>query len=564
MACRAMTLMLTTANTAEQSFEKNKIKDVNNMEILLSTTIDTLMVIGLTAAFLFTDIAIRHNLKMDLSGIGPDLAIGAFSVQISVIAALLTGKVTPDIANDSILLVLFGSLWATTMWQSSKKEAFGHTLSFMIGTIILTIAVANLLGLHELPILGLLVAVAVVLGFIGSVLTKNLYNESISRKFDYMLGRVTAYDVIEISSKQSSKDADDPLSPAVDSIRCAIRNNDEKRYTAGLRKITTISQNFMTGSKETTDISRHVNAHLLEMGLIAMEKKGNATKEIISSIGSIGVSASDHGSQNGAVSSIATIGSLFAAAKRKNKTDIHHYFVEATGAVTRTAANHKQEATVEKGLVLLKEIADHAAFSGDPSTMTLVKGELVELARIAVNKEQTTYLRSIVLTMRDIGTRILRLEGSERQESFRKLLDSFRRMGKFMAGRDLLETTWAMSDLGIAASREHLENETLRSIKELEEVGITALKGSSDGSPDKMADEIVRQVIISLQEICVSSMRSELKAAVSSVGSAFSRMEKYDEAAIVVQDAVMDIGEYKTGEEKLYQLFLEKYGGEAY
>ncbi|MGM0770507.1 MAG: hypothetical protein ACQESU_02735 [Halobacteriota archaeon] len=534
------------------------------MEILLSTTIDTLLVIGLTAAFLFSDIAIRHNLRMDLSGTGPDLAIGAFSIQISVIAALLTGKVTPDIANDSILLVLFASLWATTMWQSSNRKAFSHTISFMIGTIILAIATANLLGLHEPSILGLLVAVAVLLGFIGSILTKNLYNESISRKFDYMLGRVTAYDVIEVSSKQSSKDADDPLSPAVDSIRCAIRNNDENRYTAGLRKITNLSQNLMTGSKETTDISRHVNAHLLEMGLIALEKKGNAKKEIVSSIGSIGKSAAEHGSQNGAVSSIATIGSLFAAAKRKNTTGIQINFVEALGAITRMAANHKQEATVEKGLVLLKEIADHAAFSGDPSTVNAVREELVELARIAVNKEQTTYLRSIVLTMRDIGNRILRLEGSERQEAFRKLMDSFRRMGKFMSGRDLLETTWAISDLGIAASREHLENETLRTIKELEEVGITALKGSSDGKPDKMADEIVRQVIISLQEICVSSMRYELTSAFSAVASAFSGMEKYDEAAILIQDAVMDIGEYSKGEDKLYHVFMKKYGGEEY
>jgi hypothetical protein len=534
------------------------------MEILLSTTIDTAMVIGLTAAFLFTDIAIRHNLKMDLSGIGSDLAIGAFSIQISVIATLLTGKVTPDIANDSILLVLFASLWATAMWQSSKRKTSGHMISFIMGTTIFTLAVAHLLELHEPSILGLVVAIAVTLGFIGSVLTKNLYNESIVRKFDHMLGKVSAYDVIEISSKQNSMDVDDPLSPAVDSIRCAIRDNDEERYTTGLRKITTISQNLMTGSKETTEITRHLNSHLLEMGLIALEKEGNATKDIISSIGSTGTSAAEHGSQAGAVSSIATIGSLFAAAKRKHKTDIQGHFVEATGDITRMAASRKEEATVEKGLVLFKEIADHAAFSDDPATMTAVKEELVEIARIAVNKEHATYLRSIVLTMRDIGTRILRLEGSERQEGFKKLMDSFRRMGKFMAGRDLLETTWAMSDLGIAASREHLENETLRSIKEIEEVGITALKGSSDGKPDKMADEIVRQVIISLQEICVSSMRSELTAAVSAVASAFSGMEKYDEAAILIQDAVMDIAEYRTGEDRLYQIFLEKYGGKAY
>ncbi|WP_440953096.1 hypothetical protein [Methanococcoides sp. FTZ1] len=530
------------------------------MEILLTTTIDTAMVIGLTAAFLFADIAIRHNLKMDLSDVGSDLAIGAFSVQISVIAALLTGKVTPDIANDSVLLVLFGSLWATSMWQTSRQRSSGHMISFIMGTTIFTLAAAHLLRLHEPSTLGLLVALAVALGYIGAVITKNLYNESIVRKFDQMLGKVSAYDMLEVSAKKNLRNVDDPLYPAVDSIRCAIRNNDEDRYTTGLRKITTISQNLMTGSKETTDISSHVNAHLLEMGLIALEKESNATKEIISSIGSIGTSAAKHGSQAGAVSSIATIGSLFAAAKRNNTTGLQRYFVETTGAITQTAAGYKQETTVEKGLVVFKEIAEHAAFSGDPAIMTAVKEELVELARIAANKEQTTYIRSIVLTMRDIGTRILRLEGNERQKAFKELMDSFRRMGKFMSGRDLLETTWAMTDLAIGASRENLENETLRSIKEIEEIGITALKGSSDGKTDSMADEIVSQVIISLKEICISSMRSELTAAVSAVGTAFAGLDKYDEAAILVQDSVMDIAEYRTGEEKLYRIFLEKYG----
>lgn len=534
------------------------------MEILLTTIIDTALVIGLTAAFLFSDMIIRHNLKMDLSGIGSDLAIGAFSVQISVIAALLTGEITPDIATDSILLALFASLWATTLWQSSKRKTSGYTISFITGATIFTISVAHLLELHNPSLLGLVVAVAVGLGFIGSVLTRNLHNESIVKKFDHMLGKVTAYDVIETSAKHTARDADDPLSPAVDSIRYAIRENDEDRFGTGLQKITKIAQNLMTGSKETTEISRHVNAHLLEMGFIALEKGSAATKAIISSTGAIGIAASNHGSQAGAVASIATIGSLFAAAKRKRTADVQHQFVEATGDITRTAASRKQEATVEKGLVLFKEIADHASFSGDTSTMTAVNEEMLELARIAANREHTTYTRSIVLTIRDIGTRILRLEGNERQEAFRKLMDSFRRMGKFMSGRDVLEIIWAMSDLGIAASREHLKDETLRSITELEEVGITALKDRSHETDDKMADEIVRQVIISLQEICVSSMRSELSATVSAVATAFSGMEKYDEAAILIQDAVMDIAEYGTGGGKLHQIFLQKYGGKAY
>ncbi|NYT19021.1 MAG: hypothetical protein GKC08_01835 [Methanosarcinales archaeon] len=530
------------------------------MEILLTTIIDTAMVIGLTAAFLFSDMMIRHNLKMDLSGIGSDLAIGAFSIQISVIAALLTGEVTPEIGTDAMLLALFGSLWATTLWQNSKRKKVNYTFSFITGTTIFSISVAHLLELHDLSSLGLVVAVAVILGFIGSTITKDLYNESIVKKFDHILGKVTSYDLIEASTKQTARDVDYPLSPAVDSIRCAIRNNDEDKFRTGLQKITIITQNLMTGAKETTEITRHVNAHLLEMGFIALEKDSKATTDIVSAIGTIGASASKHGSQGGAIESLATMLSLFGEAKRKRREDLQYHFAESAGDIVRTAANMKHESAVEKGLILLKEMGDNAAFSRDFSTITTVNEEMLELARIAASKEYTTYARSIVLTMRDIGTQILRLEGNERQDAFKKLMGSFRRMAKFMSHRDVLEITWAIRDLGIAASRGHLGDETSRTIAELEEVGITTLK---DGLDEK-ADEMVQQVIISLQEICISSIRSELPLPVSAVATAFSRMEKYDEAAILIQDSVMDIAEYKTGEDKFYQLFLKEYGRKLY
>ncbi|WP_445475140.1 hypothetical protein ACT9XH_12445 [Methanococcoides methylutens] len=530
------------------------------MEILLTTIIDTAMVIGLTAAFLFADMMIRHNLKMDLSGIGSDLAIGAFSVQISVIAALLTGEVTPEIGTDAMLLALFGSLWATTLWQSSKRKKINYTFSFIIGTTIFSISVAHLLELNDLSLLGFVVAVAVILSYIGSTITKNLYNESIVKEFDGMLKNVTSYDLIEASTKQTARDVDDPLAPVVDNIRCAIRNNDEDKFTTGLQKITILTKNLMTGAKESTEITRHVDAHLLEMGFIAVEKNSKATKDIVNAIGTIGASASKHGSQAGATESLAVMLSLFGAVKRKRREGLQHHFAGSAGDIVRTAAKTKHETAVEKGLILFKEIGDNAAFSGDLSTMTAVNEEMLELARIAANREYTTYARSIVLTMRDIGTQILRLEGNERQDAFKKLMDAFRRMGKFMSHRDVLEITWAIRDLGIAASREHLGDETSRTIKELEEVGTTALK---DESYEK-ADEMVQQVIISLQEICISSMRSELTSPVSAVATAFSRMEKYDEAAILIQDSVMDIGEYKTGEDKFYQFFLKEYGGKAY
>ena len=97
------------------------------MDILITTIIDSLIVIGLTAGILFFDILIRKSLKMDLSEAAPDLTVTAFAIQISVIAALLISDVTPDIAIDSIILVFFAFLWVITIWQSSKRRTMNHT-----------------------------------------------------------------------------------------------------------------------------------------------------------------------------------------------------------------------------------------------------------------------------------------------------------------------------------------------------------------------------------------------------------------------------------------------------
>ncbi|MCD4807977.1 MAG: hypothetical protein K8R13_10515 [Methanococcoides sp.] len=523
------------------------------MDILITTIIDSLIVIGLTAGILFFDILIRKSLKMDLSQAAPDLTMAAFAIQISVIAALLISDVTPDIAADSIILVFFAFLWVMTIWQSSKRRTMNHNLSFTIGSVAFAVSASHLMNLYDPIIFSVVVAIATVLGYVAAAITRNLYNEKIVRRFEEMMGKITSYDLIEASSKHSARDVDDPLSAAVDSIRCAIRNNDEDIFKKGLYKITITAKNLMTGGRDTTAIAKHMNSHLLEMGFIATSRDENATKCVVRSIGVIGKAASNHGSQDGAVQSLRSLTSLFDVVKGTASTQLNQQFVSSIGDIIEAAAGSRQEEAVEKGLLLLKDIGNNATFAQDTSTMIAVIKQLLELARISTRYERANYSRLIVLTMRDIGIRFIQEKTQEGQDGFKKLVGSLRSMGKFFDQKDALEVIRTMQDLGVIAARDYREEELLHVIHELNDVGLAALKNDSE--------ELMQQTVVSMKDICLAAMRSELEVPVKTIAKLFSRMGKQEQFAVIVQDAVMDIGEHRTHDDTFYILFLRTYEG---
>lgn len=523
------------------------------MDILITTIIDSLIVIGLTAAILFFDIFIRNNLKMDLAEAAPDLTMGAFAIQISVIAALLMSGITSDLATDSILLVFFAFLWATTIWQSSKRKTMNHTLSFIIGSVAFAVSASHLMNLYDPIIFSVVVAIATVLGYVVAAMTRNLYNEKIVHKFEEIMGKITSYDLIEASSKHIARDVDDPLSAAVDSIRCAIRNHDEDIFKKGLYKITITAKNLMTGVRDTTAIAKHMNFHLLEMGFIAASRDETATKGVVRSIGVIGKAASKHGSQDGAVRSLTSLTSLFDVVKGTSSTQLNQQFVRSIGDIIEAAAGSRQEEAVEKGLLLLKDIGNNATFAQDTSTMITVTKQLLELARISTRYERANYSRLIVLTVRDIGIRFIQEEAQEGHDGFKKLVGSLRSMGKFFDQKDALEVVRTMQDLGVIAARDYREEELLHVIRELNDVGLAALKDDSG--------ELMQQTVVSMKEICLAAMRSELEGPVKTIAELFSRMGKQGPFAVIIQDAVMDIGDNRTDDDKFYTFFLRTYEG---
>ncbi|MCK5484942.1 MAG: hypothetical protein KAI86_01945, partial [Desulfobacterales bacterium] len=62
------------------------------MQILITDIIDAAIIIGFIALFVLSDILIKNRLKLSISNIGADLAIGAFVIQMAVLANLLTGE----------------------------------------------------------------------------------------------------------------------------------------------------------------------------------------------------------------------------------------------------------------------------------------------------------------------------------------------------------------------------------------------------------------------------------------------------------------------------------------
>ncbi|ABE52618.1 hypothetical protein [Methanococcoides burtonii] len=521
------------------------------MDILITTIIDSLIVIGLTAAILFFDILIRNHLKMDLSEAAPDLTMAAFAMQISVITALLISGITSDLAIDSILLVFFTLLWAVTIWQSSKRRAMNHNLSFIIASVAFTISASHLINLHDPIIFSVVIAIATILGYGAASITRNLYNEKIAYRFDEMMGKITSYDLVEASSKNITRDVDDPLSAAVDSIRCAVRNHDEDSFKKGLDKITVSAKNLMTGARDTTVIAKHMNFHLLEIGFIAASRDETATECVVHSIGVIGKAASKHGSQDGAVLSLRSLTSLFDDIKGRTSTQLNQQFVRSIGDITEAAAGSRHEEAVEKGLLLLKDIGNNAIFAQDTSTMIAVTNQLLELARISTRYERANYSRLVVLTIRDIGIRSIQEKTQERQDGFKKLVGSLRSMGKFFDQKDALEVVRTMQDLGVIAAREYSEEELSHVINELNDVGLAALKNNSG--------ELMQQTVVSMKDICLAAMCSELEGPVKTIAELFSRMGKQGPFAITIQDAVMDIGDQRTDDDKFYTLFLRTY-----
>ena len=66
------------------------------MQILITDVIDSSLIIGVTAVFLFADIIAKNRLKIGLKDIGADLALGAFVIQLAFLTNLITTRKWPE------------------------------------------------------------------------------------------------------------------------------------------------------------------------------------------------------------------------------------------------------------------------------------------------------------------------------------------------------------------------------------------------------------------------------------------------------------------------------------
>ncbi len=530
------------------------------MQILITYIIDAAIIIGFIALFLLSDILLKNRFKLPISGIGADLAIGAFVIQMAVLANLLTGENIADVAviqvNMAISLV-FAGVWVLCVWLPTKNTTAVIGVSYIVGTAALATSVWNLLGTHQTNTVPIIAVSALGIGGIGFLLANSLYKEHISQRFENITSDTTAYDLTEACRKSAAGVYSiDPVQPAVDIIRGAIRNHDYTTARIGIRSISGFGAKVITGSKGTVTIAKHLDSHLYQIGILAMlEKESGTLGEVIGAIGEIGYISSTSGSESATVDGLVTIDSTFEALKNHAHDEkAQQKLAAVTGKIAVASAGSKQIDPVEKAVVILKNIGSAASANYHDVALLEVKGALMEIAKLSSENELFASTKQAVTALRDIG-----LKSSQQQREGKKpralweVISGMRELGESLGSSGIGDVVGALRDIGIAVVRNHSETEVSRIVTAIEHMGEYA---SQNGF-----DESASGAVGAIMEICDTSIKEQLRGAVTSSAAALSRLSRVGALSVIVNDAVFDLGKYKgtDSEGEMYSFFDDVY-----
>ena len=530
------------------------------MQILITDIIDAAIIIGFVALFVLSDILIKNRLKLSISNVGADLAIGAFVIQMAVLANLLTGENIADVAVIQVNLVIsfvFAGVWLLCVWLPTKNTTAMIGVSHIIGTAALAVSTWNLLGTHQANTVTIIAVSALGIGGIGFLMADSLHKEYISQRFENLTSDTTAYDLTEACRKTAAGVYSiDPVQPAVDIIRGAIRDHDHTTARIGIRSISGFGSKIISGSKGTVTIAKHLNSHLYQIGILAMlEKDSNVLGEVIDAVGNIGHISSTSGSETAAVDSIVTIDSIFEALKKHAHDEkAQQKLAVVTSRIAVASAGVKQIDSVEKAVAILKNIGSEAAANSHDTALLEVKGALMEIAKKASENELSASTKQVVTALRDIG-----LKSSQQQREGQKpkalweVISGMRELGESLGSSGIEDVVGALRDIGIAVVRNHSETEVSRVVTAIEHLGEYA---SGNG-----LDEAASGAVGSIMEICETSIKEQLKVAVTSSAAALSRLSRVEALSVSVNDAVFDLGKYKgtDAEGEMYSFFENAY-----
>ncbi|HJH30524.1 MAG TPA: hypothetical protein C5S51_12715 [Methanosarcinaceae archaeon] len=530
------------------------------MQILITDIIDAAIIIGFIALFVLSDIFLKNRLKLPISNIGADLAIGAFVIQMAVLANLLTGENIADVAviqiNMAISLV-FAGVWVLCVWLPTKNKTVMTVFSYIVGTTALAASTWNLLGTHQANTVPIITVSALGIGGIGFLIADSLYKEHTSQRFEHITSDTTAYDLTEACRKSAAGVYSiDPVQPAVDIIRGAIRDHDHATAKIGIRSISGFGTKVITGSKGTVTIAKHLDSHLYQVGVLAMrEKESVVLGEVIDAIGNIGYTSSTSGSETAAVECLITIDSIFEALKKHAHDEkAQQKLAAVSGKIAFASAGSKQIDSVEKAVAILKNIGSAAAANYHDAALLEVKGALMEIAKLSGENELFTSTKQAVTALRDIG-----LKSSQEQREGKKpralweVISGMRELGESLGSSGIEEVIGALRDIGIAVVRNHSETEVSRVVTAIEHMGKYASQNGFDESASMSVGAIM--------ELCDTSIKEQLKMAVTSSAAALSRLSRVEALSVVVNDAVFDLGMYKgtDSEGEMYSFFDNVY-----
>jgi hypothetical protein len=211
------------------------------------------------------------------------------------------------------------------------------------------------MGTHQANTVPIITVSALGIGGIGFLVADSLYKEHTSQRFEHITSDTTAYDLTEACRKSAAGVYSiDPVQPAVDIIRGAVRDHDHTTARIGIRSISGFGSKVITGSKGTVTIAKHLNSHLYQVGVLAMlEKESVVLGEVIDTIGNIGYTSSTSGSETAAVECLITIDSIFEALKKHAHDEkAQQKLAVVTGRIAFVSSGAKQIDSVEKAVVM--------------------------------------------------------------------------------------------------------------------------------------------------------------------------------------------------------------------
>ena len=530
------------------------------MQVLITDIIDAAIIVGFIALFILSDILLKNRFKLSISGIGADLAIGAFVIQIAVLANMLTGENIADVAVIQInmaISLLFVGVWVLCVWLPTKNMEVMTAFSYIAGTATLAASTWNLLGTHQANTIPIIAVSSLGIGGIGFLVANSLHKEYITQRFENITSDITAYDLTEACRKSAAGvHSIDPVQPAVDLIRGAIRNHDHTTARIGIRSISGFGSKVISGSKGTVTIAKHLNSHLYQIEILAMrEKEKNVLGEVIDAVGNIGYTSSTSGSETAAVDGLVTIDSTFEALKKHAHDEkAQQKLAAVTNKIAVTSADMKQIDSVEKAVAILKNIGSAAAANNHDTALLEVKGALMDIAKKASENELFASIKQAVTALRDIG-----LKSSQQQREGQKpkalweVISGMRELGESLGSCGIEYVIGALHDIGIAVVRNHSETEVSRVVAAIEHMG----EYSSQNDLDESASMSVAKIL----DICETSIKEQLKVAVTSSAAALSRLSRIEALSVSVNDAVFELGKYKgtDADGEMYSYFEDAY-----